>query len=65
MGGIGFVAIVASLAFVGIETRNSTGQATLTAQALEMTASPKPASDHCRIQVISGLFVLSATAVFY
>jgi len=36
--GIGFAAIIASLIFVGIETRNSTKQATLTTQALEMTA---------------------------
>ena len=36
--GIGFAAIIASLIFVGIETQNSTKQATLTTQALEMTA---------------------------
>lgn len=36
--GIGFVAIIASLVFVGIETRNSTRQATLTTQALEISA---------------------------
>lgn len=36
--GIGFVAIIASLIFVGIETRNSTKQAALTTQALEMAA---------------------------
>jgi hypothetical protein len=36
--GIGFVAIIASLIFVGIETRNSTKQAILTTQALEMAA---------------------------
>ena len=36
--GVGFIAIIASLIFVGIETRNSTKQATLTTQALEITA---------------------------
>lgn len=36
--GVGFIAIIASLIFVGIETRNSTQQAALTTQALEMTA---------------------------
>jgi hypothetical protein len=36
--GIGFVAIIASLIFVGIETRNSTQQAALTTQALEVSA---------------------------
>jgi hypothetical protein len=36
--GIGFVAIIASLIFVGIETRNSTKQAMLTTQALEISA---------------------------
>jgi len=36
--GIGFVAIIASLMFVGIETRNSTRQAELTTRALEMAA---------------------------
>lgn len=36
--GIGFIAIIASLVFVGIETRNSTRQATLTTQALEISA---------------------------
>jgi len=35
---IGFVAIIASLVFVGFETRNSTRQAALTAQALEISA---------------------------
>jgi len=36
--GIGFVAIIASLVFVGFETRNSTKQAALTAQAMEISA---------------------------
>ena len=36
--GIGFVAIVASLVFVGIESRNSTKQAILTNQALEIAS---------------------------
>jgi hypothetical protein len=36
--GIGFLAIIASLIFVGIETRNSTKQALLTTQALEISA---------------------------
>lgn len=36
--GIGFVAIIASLVFVGIETHNSTKQAALTTQALEISA---------------------------
>jgi hypothetical protein len=36
--GTGYVAIVASLIFVGIETRNSTKQAALTTQALEISA---------------------------
>ncbi len=36
--GIGFAAIVASLIFVGIETRNSTKQAALTTQAIEISA---------------------------
>lgn len=36
--GIGFVAIIASLVFVGIETRNSTKQAVLNTQALEIAA---------------------------
>jgi len=36
--GIGFVAIIGSLIFVGIESRNSTRQAALTTQALEITA---------------------------
>lgn len=35
---IGFAALIASLIFVGIETRNSTKQAALTANALEMSA---------------------------
>ena len=35
---IGGVAIIASLIFVGLETRNSTKQAALTAQALEISA---------------------------
>ena len=35
---IGFAAIIASLIFVGIETRNSTKQAALTTQALEISA---------------------------
>jgi hypothetical protein len=35
---IGFAAVIASLVFVGIETRNSTKQAALTAQALELSA---------------------------
>ena len=36
--GVGVVAIIASLVFVGIETRNSTRQSALTTQALEITA---------------------------
>jgi hypothetical protein len=36
--GIGFVAIIASLIFVGLETRNSTRQAALTAQAMEISS---------------------------
>ena len=36
--GIGIVSIVASLIFVGIETRNSTKQAVLTTQAIEISA---------------------------
>jgi len=36
--GIGFVAIIASLVFVGIESRNSTKQAILTNQALEIAS---------------------------
>jgi hypothetical protein len=36
--GIGVVAIIASLVFVGFETRNSTRQAALTAQAMEISA---------------------------
>ncbi len=36
--GIGMVAIIASLIFVGIETRNSTQQAILTNRALEIAA---------------------------
>ena len=36
--GIGFVAIIASLIFVGFETRNSTRQAALTARAMEISA---------------------------
>ena len=36
--GIGFVAIIASLVFVGIETRNSTKQAALATQAMEISA---------------------------
>lgn len=35
---IGFAAIIASLIFVGIETRNSAEQAALTAQALELSS---------------------------
>ena len=35
---VGIIAIIASLIFVGIETRNSTRQAALTTQALEITA---------------------------
>lgn len=35
---VGFAAVVASLVFVGIETRNSTKQSELTAQALEISA---------------------------
>lgn len=35
---VGIIAIIASLIFVGIETRNSTQQAILTTQALEITA---------------------------
>ena len=35
---IGFVAIIASLVFVGIETRNSTKQSELNTQALEIAA---------------------------
>lgn len=38
MEGTGYVAIVASLVFVGIETRNSTRQAELTTQALEIAS---------------------------
>lgn len=36
--GVGVIAIIASLVFVGIETRNSTQQSALTTQALEITA---------------------------
>ena len=36
--GIGVIAIIASLVFVGIETRNSARQSALTTQALEITA---------------------------
>jgi hypothetical protein len=36
--GIGFVAIIASLVFVGLESRNSTKQAALTAQAMEISS---------------------------
>jgi hypothetical protein len=36
--GIWFAAIIASLIFVGIETRNSTKQAALTTQAIEISA---------------------------
>ena len=35
---IGFVAVIASLVFVGVETRNSARQSELTAQALEISA---------------------------
>ena len=35
---IGFTAVIASLIFVGIETRNSTKQSELTTQALEISA---------------------------
>jgi hypothetical protein len=36
--GIGFAAIIASLVFVGLETRNSTKQAALSARAMEISA---------------------------
>lgn len=36
--GIGFLAIIASLIFVGIETRNSTQQAMLTTQAIQISS---------------------------
>jgi hypothetical protein len=36
--GVGVIAIISSLIFVGIETRNSTKQAILTTQALEISA---------------------------
>jgi hypothetical protein len=36
--GVGFVAIIASLVFVGIETRNSTQQAKLNTQAVQISA---------------------------
>ena len=36
--GIGFLAIIASLIFVGIETRNSTQQARLTTQAIQISS---------------------------
>ena len=36
--GIGFVAVIASLISVGIETRNSTKQAALTSQAMEISS---------------------------
>ena len=36
--GLGFLAIIGSLVFVGIESRNSTRQAALTTQALEIAA---------------------------
>ena len=35
---IGFLAVIASLVFVGVETRNSAKQSELTAQALEISA---------------------------
>jgi hypothetical protein len=38
MEAVGFAAVVASLIFVGFETRSSTKQAALTAQALELSA---------------------------
>jgi hypothetical protein len=38
MEAVGFAAVVASLVFVGFETRSSTKQAALTAQALELSA---------------------------
>ena len=36
--GVGFVAVIASLVFVGIETRNSSQQTALNTQAVEMAA---------------------------
>ncbi len=36
--GVGFVAVIASLIFVGIETRNSSQQTALNTQAIEMAA---------------------------
>ena len=50
---IGFVAIIASLIFVGIETRNSTRQSELNTQALEIAAYQALMSNIDEINMLS------------
>jgi hypothetical protein len=49
----GFIAIIASLVFVGIESRNSTKQSMLTTQALEITAYQELMSNINNVNVLS------------
>jgi hypothetical protein len=50
---IGFAAIIASLIFVAIETRNSTKQAVLTTQAIEISAYQELIKNITEINVIT------------
>jgi len=50
---IGFIAIIASLVFVGIESRNSTKQAALNTQALEIAAYQELMSNIDEINALS------------
>ena len=50
---IGFIAIIASLVFVGIETRNSTRQSELNTQALEIAAYQALMSNIDEINMLS------------
>ena len=51
--GIGFIAIIASLVFVVIETRNGTRQAALSIRALEIAAYQELMSNIDEIKALS------------
>lgn len=53
LGGIGLIAIVASLVFLGIETRNSTNQTVLNTQALEIAAYQELMNNISEINALS------------
>lgn len=62
--GIGFAALIASLIFVGLETRNSSKQAALTAQAIEISSYQELMNNITELNVLAVQDVEVATLLY-